>query len=155
MNGKKSSKLRLICSVSEMAKTLEHSRARFYQLQREGVYPPPLYDLRTRRPFFDTRLQQACIEVRETGVGYNGQYVLFYSPREESPPGPKRQSNGRETKNTEYKELAETLKLMGLEVTVAQVAEAVGSLYPHGMEKQDPGVVIREVFRLLRKSVSE
>jgi len=31
----------------------------------------------------------------------------------------------------------------------------VEALYPDGMEKQDQGVVIREVFRFLRKRVSD
>jgi hypothetical protein len=155
MNGKKSSKLRLICSVSEMAKTLEHSRARFYQLQREGVYPPPLYDLRTRRPFYDVRLQQVCIEIRETGIGYNGQYVLFYAPREEAIEAPKRHSNGKRTNGAQYKDLVDTLQAMGLEVSSTQVGEAVEALYPNGVEQQDQGVVIREVFRFLRKRLSE
>jgi len=48
-------------SVSEMARIVGLSRSRFYGLVNEGVFPPPVYDLRTRRPFYDLDLQQRCL----------------------------------------------------------------------------------------------
>jgi hypothetical protein len=45
------------------------------------------------------------------------------------------------------------LKALGLSVTSAQVAEAVGQLFPQGTADTDPSEVIRAVFvRLHRKS---
>ena len=34
-------------SVSGVAKMLKISRARFYQLVKEGIFPAPVYDVRT------------------------------------------------------------------------------------------------------------
>ena len=81
MNNKKMSNLKPIISVTEMARNLNLSRARFYQLLEQGIFPQPIYDLRTKRPIYNIELQQSCFQVRETGIGANNQYILFYSPR--------------------------------------------------------------------------
>ena len=44
-----------VVSVAEMARMVGLSRARFYQLVNEGVFPPPLYRIDTKRPFFNAR----------------------------------------------------------------------------------------------------
>lgn len=144
---------KVVCSVTEMAEAVGLSRARFYQLQREEIFPPCLYDLRTKRPFFDLRLQKICHEIKETGVGFNGSYILFYSPRAKTNK-PKRAtgSKKKQVDNSLYQDITETLCTMGLNVTNAQVSEAVEKLYPDGIEK-DEGVVIREIFRFLKKVV--
>lgn len=154
MNRKKLSNMRVVCSVSDMAQRLELSRARFYQLQNENIFPPPIYSIKTKRPFFDLRLQQICLEIRESGIAFNGEYVLFYSARKNTSTNPRKSStsnNGRKSvKNSQYQELVETLGMMGLETTSTQVQEAVEALYPDGME-EDQGVVIRDIFRFLKK----
>ena len=38
----------------------------------EGVFPPPVYDLRTRRPHYTEEMQKMCMAVREKNVGVNG-----------------------------------------------------------------------------------
>lgn len=65
-----------VCSVSEMARRLGLSRARFYQLVKSGVFPPPLRS-GTRRPSYPCDLQEQCLAIRETRVGFNGLPVLF------------------------------------------------------------------------------
>ena len=123
------------------------SRARFYQLQKEGIFPQSLYDIRTRRPFFDVRLQEICHEVRQTGIGFNGQYILFYSPRKNNGDKPTKR---KARSNSQYSELVATLNNMDLHVNHGEVAEAVEQLYPKGFGEQDMGVVIRELFRFLK-----
>ena len=157
MNRKKLSNMKAVCSVSEMAQKLELSRARFYQLQNVGAFPPPIYSIKTRRPFYDIRLQQICFEIRETGIDFSGEYILFYSARKNTSDNPRKSStsnNGRRSgKNSQYQELIETLGMMGLEVNYVQVQEAVKELYPDGIEAEDQGVVVREIFRFLKKRV--
>jgi hypothetical protein len=41
-----------VVSVSEMARMVGLSRARFYQLQQAGVFPLPVYDVASRRPVY-------------------------------------------------------------------------------------------------------
>jgi len=69
--------LKTVCSVSELAKKLDLSRARFYQLQKKGVFPVPVYCTRTKRPFYSSALQQKCINIRKTGIGFDGRPVIF------------------------------------------------------------------------------
>jgi hypothetical protein len=64
------------CSVTEMARKLGLSRARLYQLMETGVFPPPVR-AGTRRPFYTPDLQHKCLQIHKTGVGFNGQSVLF------------------------------------------------------------------------------
>jgi hypothetical protein len=144
MNNKKMSNIKPIISIGNLAKSLSHSRARFYQLQKEMIYPPPIYDIRTKRPFYDARLQQICHEIRTTGIGFNGRYILFYSPRKNNSDRPTRKSNSKN------RELVMTLNNMDLNVNHGEVAEAVKELYPKGFEEQDTGTVIRDLFRFFK-----
>jgi len=131
-----------ICSVSELAKKLGLSRARFYQLQKTGVFPEPVYCLYTRRPFFPMDLQEICLEIRKTGIGHNGRPVIFYSKRESSSP------KSKNCCDQKYKELSETLGQMGLKVSSAKVRKAVTTIYANDWQKLDiDGKVIAEVFR--------
>ena len=77
-------------SVVETAKLCRLSRARFYDLIGSGAVPPPVYSITTRRPLYTAELAARCIEVRETNIGIDGRYVLFYDrrlpPRSPRPP---------------------------------------------------------------------
>ena len=44
--------LKAVCTVTELAKKLDLSRARFYQLLKMGIFPKPAYCIRTRRPIY-------------------------------------------------------------------------------------------------------
>ena len=105
-----------ICTVTQMAKTLNLSRARFYQLVQSCVFPPPAYDRETRQPVYPPRLQGICLEVRETGIGLNGQYIRFYRPAKVAKP------------RGLYKELINTLHRLGLKVTVQQLKRTLSQL---------------------------
>ena len=148
MSNKKMSILKPIVSITEIARMTELSRARFYQLLQTGFFPKPLYDDRSKRPYYDTALQQKCLECRQSGIGVDGSYMLFYSPRK----------NGTTPRKTnkidpQVEELAETLKTMGLDVTVKQIQQGLSELYPVGINGQDQGLVVREIFRFLKNSV--
>lgn len=130
-----------VCTVSILAKRLRLSRSRFYQLQKMGIFPYPVYCIRTRRPLYPEALQQACLAIRKTGIGHNGKPVAF-----------NRRKKGKTKHNSEseLKPIAKTLKKMGLNVTHAQVKEAILTLYPDGLNEQaEPGRIIRNVYRFL------
>ena len=44
-----------------------------------GVFPPPLYNIETKRPFFTEDMQEVCLEVRRRNCGINGKPVMFYA----------------------------------------------------------------------------
>lgn len=137
-----------ICTVTELAKKLALSRARFYQLQRAGVFPTPVYCLYTKRPFYPMDLQEKCLEIRKTGIGHNGRPIIFYSKRNVAATKPNSCSEQK------YRELSETLKQMGLKISPAKAGRAFMTIYPNDWKKLDiDGEVIAEVFRYFQNEV--
>jgi len=127
-----------ICSVSEMAHRLGLSRARFYQLVKKGVFPPPVRS-GTQRPSYPPDLQEKCLAIHKTRVGFNGLPVLFN----------RRRQNGkaRSGQGGQYEGLVAALKNMGLKVNANTVKRAVQVLSPAGLkEGQDQSEVLRALF---------
>jgi hypothetical protein len=149
MNNKKMSINKPIVSVSEICDMIELSRARFYQLLESGFFPKPLQDERSKRPYYDIELQQKILESRQSSIGVNGSYMLFYSPRKNGTTS----SQKKQKVDPVVKELTDTLKSMGLETTVEQVKQGLSELYPDGTDTVDQGVVIRELFRYLKQKM--
>jgi hypothetical protein len=146
MSNKKLSISKQIVSMTEISKMLQLSRARFYQLLDQGFFPKPLYDERSKRPYYDLTLQKKILEARQSGIGVDGSFMLFYSPRKKETV-----SNIRKQKiDPVVKEFVETLQEMGLQTTVKQVQQGLTEIYPDGAGDQDQGVVIRELFRYLK-----
>ena len=146
MNNNRISISQPIVSMTDMAKMLQMSRARFYQLLGMGFFPQPVYDIRSKRPCYDRDMQEKCIECRQSGIGIDGSFMLFYSPRKKE-----RVSDLKKTKiDPQVKEMTETLQTMGLGVSIKQVQQGLSELYPDGITEQDQGLVIRELFRYLK-----
>ena len=143
MNNKKLSNMKEIVSMTEISKMLKLSRARFYQLLQSGFFPKPKYDDRSKRPYYDLTLQEKCLECRQSGIGVDGSFMLFYSPRKTETVS----HLAKKKTDPVIKELAETLETMGLDITVNQVQQGLIELYPEGVGDQDQGVVVRELFR--------
>ncbi len=148
MTVKNMSKLKPAVSVTAMAKMLDLSRSRMYQLLDLGILPQPLYCIRTKRPFYTRELQQKCLEVKDSNIGINGQYILFYEKREKiSSPRKKK------TKTAPLaKEFKEALETMGLDCSQKEVSKKLSSLYPNGIANTNKGMVIRELFRKLKSN---
>ena len=140
-------------SVSEMARMVGLSRARFYQLMTDGVFPPPIYDLSTRRPFYDEEMQQTCLEVKRRNCGVNGKPVLFYASRHPLNGQPRRPTKpkAKPKPNSEYADLIESLSCLGLTANGQQVDAAVQQCFPEGIQKLESGEVVRDVFLNLKR----
>jgi hypothetical protein len=72
--------------VAALAALCQLSRSRFHALVRAGVFPPPQQPP-GRRPHYPTELIRRCLDIRHTGVGANGQVVMF---NRRTPAKPKR-----------------------------------------------------------------
>ena len=145
--------LKAVCSVTELARILGFSRTRFYQLQKMGVFPMPVFCIRTRRPFYPLDLQKKCIEIRKTGIACNGQPVLFYGERNNRNKNSVRLSESENGSN-KYEELTDTLKRMGLSVSCKVVKNAIDALFPEGLQQHsDEGQAVRDLFRYLSAEV--
>lgn len=145
-----------VVSVAEMARMIGLSRARFYQLVGEGIFPSPLYDVHTRRPFFSEEMQQICMEVRKRNCGVNGKPILFYAARHplgQQPRTVKKPKAESKPKN-QYADLLDGLRSLGLDLTAAVVEPVVKELFPTGIQNLDCGEVIRGVFLRLKRQNS-
>ena len=143
-------------SPSQVAAAVGLSRQRFHQLMTEGVFPPPVYDIRTRRPHYTEEMQKVCLAVREKNVGINGRVVLFYARRPDSSPTKKQiRSCGSASskKPPKHSRLIEGLKGLGLTTaTEGDVTAALQNLYPSGTAGVGEGEVLRAVFvHLMRR----
>jgi len=139
--------LKVAVTVAEMARMVGLSRARFYQLQKAGVFPPPKIDEAKNRPFYDQEAQKVCLEVRRKNCGVNGKVVLFYARRQGIAP-PKKKAR---VVPKEKSELVQAVKALGLAVTAAEVEQAVAELFGGRTDDKDRGEVVRAVFLALKK----
>lgn len=143
-----------VVSVADMARMCGLSRARFYQLMKEGVFPPPVYSVETRRPFYTEEMQETCLEVRKRNCGVNGKPVLFYAARHPlgSQPKPTRKAKAKSITNGRFNDLIDALRNLGMEsVSATQVESAVKELFPGGIQALNSGEVIRAVFLHLKR----
>ena len=140
--------LHSVCSVSALARKLGLSRSRLYQLQQAGVLPPPVYCIHTRRPFYHELLQQICLEIRRSGISYDGQPVAFYQRR-------KKRTKKPSLPNTRHScaWLTDVLRRqLGMKVTRRQIKQAVETLFPAGLDQsQDESAVINALLKYFGK----
>ena len=146
-----------VMSISAMAREVGLSRSRFYTLMHEGVFPEPVYLIRTRRPVYTAELQEACIEARRRGLGaVNGQPVIFYQRLPKARPTPKlsrRKSSGAATVSPQIARLVEGLKQLGMaDPKPSAVSTALAEAYPDGVGDTESGAVLAAVYRRLRAS---
>lgn len=147
-----SDETKAIVTVSEMARMCGLSRARFYQLQKAGVFPAPTYQ--AGRPVYTEEQQAVCLEVRRKNRGVNGEPVLFYARRRPVSPVKKAPKASAPTppKNEAVEALLDGLNALKLTTaTAAEVVEATKELFPEGTEKLDQAEVLRAVFLHLKR----
>jgi len=134
-----------VITVSEMARLVGLSRARFYQLVNAGVFPSPVYCVRTRRPIYVEELQRVCLDIRHRHHGLSGP-VIFYTKHSPSTrqacPKPKPVAVDDTVLN-----VLEGIKALGLtSAKAANVEDAMRTLFPVGVVGREQGEIIRDVF---------
>jgi hypothetical protein len=154
MSVSESSKKAFVSAV-EMAEELSLSKSRFFALIKSGVFPRPIRHEGCKRPVFNLELQEECRTIRQTGIGHQGQPVLFNRMRAGRKPRKQRhqqplQTEARPANQEDHAQLVEAMKSLGLTATNEAVAEALTALYPTGIEGIDRGELIRRVFLHLR-----
>ena len=141
-----------VVTVSEMARMVGLSRARFYQLQGTA-FPLPVYDIVTRRPIYTEEQQRVCLEVRRRNCGIDGRPVLFYARRPGTPSTPRTPKRATASpKQPPHAGLIDALKALGLSsVTPAQVAAALSELFPSGTTGVEQGEIVRAIFLNMKR----
>ena len=148
-------------SMTQMARLLNMSRSRFYQLINEGILLPPIYSLTNKRPFYTDEMAQRNLEVRKNNVGINGQIIIFYSAKNKVVHSlhkvrTTKNTSKKETNNSEYVDLIDGLEALGMaDVKSSQIEKAVADSFPGGTENVDQDEILRAVFRHLRRRNTE
>lgn len=141
-------------SVAETAALCGVSRSRFYDFMESGVMPPPIYCLRSRRPYYPADLAALCVRIRETSIGFDGQFVLFYDrkPTPVAAPPTEMPQNARKATALDplTKEMVETLRAMGVRASDGDVLAAVTRRCPSGVTEASFETDLRAVFDALR-----
>ena len=132
-----------VVSVVEMSSMVGLCKSRFYTLIQTGVFPEAVKHESCKRPVYDLEGQRKCLDIRRTGIGANGQPVLFNRKRKTMA---RRDRRSRQQATGEHGELIEAVKSLGLTTTAGAVEEALGRLFPNGCDDIDQGEVIRRVF---------
>jgi hypothetical protein len=145
-------KTKAVVTVAEMARMLGLSRARFYQLIGTAL-PYPIFDVRTRRPFYSEEQQRVCLEVRRRNCGIDGKPILFYARRGGTPSSPTSKSIKQKSKpNKELVAVIDAVRSLGLvNASADQIGSAIRVLFPRGIESVDQAEVIRGVFVHLQR----
>ena len=152
--------LKEIVTVTEMSRMCRLSRARFYQLISEGIFPEPSRNATTKRPFFDREQQTQCLLIRRINKGANGKGVMFYGCRTEAQrPEPKRKqlpisrSNRRQAhQDPVITELRHGLTQLGVtNVNDAEVRRALATAYPDGHRDVESSELLMAVFDQLQR----
>src|SRR3954471_18232790 len=102
-----------VVTVSEMADLCQLSRSRFYDLIEAGVFPKPVHHPSSKRPMYNRDMQEKCLEIRETGIGMNGQPVLF-NRKATRTPLPKAQRKPAFVPQPDHAHMLDALKGLGL-----------------------------------------
>ena len=137
--------LKSVCSVTAMAKKLILSRSRFYDLLNQGVLPRPVNCPGTDHLFYTLELQQQCLQVKQTGIGVNGQPVMFYLPRKHKVAGESCAGDA----NLDYfaMKLFGLLKNMGATLRKSQLRTILKRTYPNGLPEWPIGQAeLKKIF---------
>ena len=86
-------------------------------------------------------------QARETGIGVDGEYVIFYERQQQDDRLPAKKPR------LNHSSLIQGLKSLGLAaVTTDQVESALAACFPRGTSGNDETAVLRAVFRHLKRS---
>lgn len=149
-------------TVTEMARMCGLSRARFYQLLAEGVFPAPSRNQATGRPFYDTEQQNACLQVKRTNQGVNGKPIIFYglravripnSPAKRKPLPISRSLTRKRNPDPLLEELRHGLKQLGVDgLDDLKIRTALAHEFPDGHSDIATSDVLRSVFVFLQQT---
>lgn len=136
-----------------MARMLQMSSARLYQLMKEGIFPMASRDSQDR-PFFTRDQQVQMLTVYRTNVGINGRSIFFRPKATRSPP-PARPKKANSPPQQDHGELLTTIRAMGMShAKKSDLEKALSALFPNGRLPEDKTALVRQVFVHLHRQES-
>ena len=156
--------LKAVVTVTEMARMCNLSRARFYQLVKENIFPSASRNEQTGRPFFNREQQEQCLLIRQQNKGANGKAVIFYGNRPRTAPKPlskrklfpiSKSSKGKKREDPVLGELQHGLAQLGMSnVTEQTLRQALTESYPDGHRDLESAELLAAVFGALQRQNS-
>lgn len=145
--------------MTTMARLLNLSRSRLYQLIEGGFLLQPAY-LLNKKPVYTKEMVLRNLHVKQSNCGINGQPILFYTTRnvahKERQPKIKSVQSRRVPSSSKYEPLLDELTCLGIDnLTVEQVEKAVSNCFPDGTENIDPDTLLKTVFCHLKRQNPE
>jgi hypothetical protein len=147
-----------VVSVTDMARMVGLSRARFYELMQRGVFPPPSRSPTTKRPLYARDQQEQCLQIRRTHRGANGETILFYAvaPRPTPPSKRSAKSGPKESRPTPQDDLLSRLRdglsqLGVVDLPEAQLRSLLAAEWPAGHDEVDEATLVMTVYRALMR----
>jgi hypothetical protein len=136
-----------------MARTLNISRARLYQLIKDGTFPAASRDDQDR-PFFTREQQRQILDLYRNNRGMDGRSV-FFRPRSTRTPPPSRPKRHAGPQSEDHTALLSSIRAMGLShVRKSDVQKCLSELFPHGRIPEDKAALVRQVFVHLHRQDS-
>ncbi len=141
-------------NMSNMAKLLNLSRSRLYQLIDQGILLKPVYLSNNKRPVYTKEMAVRNIEVKKNNVGINGEIIMFYSARTSTTTKPKKTAKKLTDQKTvssdKHADMIDALESLGLEnITASQIDSAITKCFKNGTENISEDDILTEIFRYL------
>lgn len=141
-------------NVSAMAKLLNLSRSRLYQLVDQGVLLKPVYLSSNKRPVYTREMALRNVEVKNNNVGINGEIIMFYSART-TPNKPKKMVKKSTVQKViapdKHADMIDALDSLGLEnITSSQIDSAIQKCFHDGTKNATEDDILTEIFRHLK-----
>lgn len=120
-----------VYSLSQFARILGISRTSLYEYMAAGIFPRPLScPCMDGRPFYSHDLLQRCVTILRTGIGYNGEIVVFNKRKLRTVRG---RVTAKKKRVNLYQSLTNIMKQIGIDVTIDEVKETVKIVCPKGV----------------------
>jgi hypothetical protein len=147
-------------NMTTMARLLNLSRSRLYQLMEQDILLKPAYLLSNRKPVFTRDMALRNLQVKANNCGVNNQILLFYSvrnkTRKESTPKVRTSQPRKVASPSKYEALLDELTSLGIDdLTVEQVEKAVSNCFPEGSDNIDPDTLLKTLFCHLKRQNTE
>jgi len=145
-------------NMTTMAKLLNLSRSRLYQLIDQGILLKPIHLPNNKRPAYTKEMALKNIEVKNSNVGINGEIIMFYSARTTTNKPKKivgKKTNEKTVTSDKHADFIDALESLGLEnITASQIDLAIHKCFPDGTENETDDDILTSVFRYLKRQNS-
>lgn len=133
-------------TVQELGTLIGLSRARIYQLIRQGRFPAPDPGEHSSRTFFSAESMKTILRIKEEGIALDGKAIVFnrkVHPRKKTEARPESQSSSLS--------IQEYLEGLGMEIPAARLNTVLKELYPNGWQRFPKEEVVQKAFQRLQE----